>query len=363
MDLARLTTLSRPRPAGRTPSVPGLATVACAAWVLLAGLGGTPGAVAAESPRPPVIRVGIVGLDAHALPWIRILHDPAVKPPLSDLRVVAAVPSFSADIPFSRDSIATHTAELARWGVEAVDGMDTLLPKVDAVMILGIDGRPHLEQARKVFPTRKPLFVDKPVAASLADVVRLFREADASGTPCFSNSALRYGPATVAAASDPKVGRILGCDTFCSSQSILPGHPDLFYYGIHGCDLLFTLMGTGCRTVSRVKTGTADLVTGVWADGRVGTYRGLRQGAAGYGASVFGERGLTRAGQFEGYEPLLAEIARFFVTRRPPVTAESTLEIYAFLEAADESLRREGRPVALDEVLARARREAEGRGE
>ena len=40
-----------------------------------------------------------------------------------------------------------------------------------------------------------------------------------------------------------------------------------------------------------------------------------------------------------GYEPLLVEICKFFRTGKPPVTAEETLEIFAFMEAADESKR------------------------
>jgi hypothetical protein len=45
-------------------------------------------------------------------------------------------------------------------------------------------------------------------------------------------------------------------------------------------------------------------------------------------------------------------------TGKPPVCAEETIEIFAFLEAADESKRQGGAPVSLDEVLAKARAEA-----
>ena len=49
------------------------------------------------------------------------------------------------------------------------------------------------------------------------------------------------------------------------------------------------------------------------------------------------------SGGYGGYEPLVVEIAKFFKTGKPPVSAEETLEIFAFMEAADESKRKGGR--------------------
>jgi predicted dehydrogenase len=316
-------------------------------------------AASASAAPAPAVKVGIVGLDAHAVPWTEIIHDPKAAPPISDLRIVAAVPAPSADIPFSRDNISKNTSRMRELGVEICETIEAMLPKVDAVMVLSIDGRPHLRQARSVFRARKPVFIDKPVAASLAETIVIFREATASGTPCFSNSSLRYSPGTAALANDPKLGRVLGCDAYSNNQSILPGHPSLFYYGIHGCEILFTLMGPGCQTVSRTKGETADLVTGTWNDGRVGTFRGILRGQTGFGAMVFGEKGIASSGKFEGYEPLLVEIAKFFKTGQPPMSVEPTLEIYAFMEAADESLRQGGQPVSIQSVLEKARKEAD----
>ena len=312
--------------------------------------------------QKPEIRVGIIGLDAHAVPWTQIIHDPAAKPPISAMRIVAAYPAFSPDIPFSKENIEQNKETMRKLGVEISGTIEELLLKVDAVMILSIDGRPHLEQARPVFAARKPVFIDKPVASSLAEIVQVFREAEQSGTPCFSNSALRYGPATGGIRNNAELGPVLGCDAYSNSVSILPEHPDLFYYGIHGCEALFTIMGPGCQTVRRVKTETADLVAGEWQDGRLGTLRGIRQGRVGFGATVFAERGIVTAGAFEGYEPLLAEIAQFFKSGKPPISVESTLEMYAFLEAADEKSARNGAAVTLQSVLEKAQQAASAGG-
>ena len=314
-----------------------------------------------ETARAP-IRVGIIGLDAHAVPWTKIITDPKVPAPINGMKVVAAVPAFSADIPFSADNIEKNVQTMREMGVEIVETVDKMLPQVDAVMLLSIDGRPHVAQARPVFAARKPIFVDKPVASSLADVLRIYELARTSGTPCFSSSSLRYSPGIAAMRNDARVGRVLGCDAFSSNAPLEPSHPDLFYYGIHGSELLFTIMGPGCQTVSRVKTPTADLAAGVWADGRLGAYRGILQGQVGFGATVFGDQGIAPSGNFAGYEHLLVEIAKFFRTGQPPVSAEETIEIYTFLEVADESKRQGGVPVSLQSVLEKARKQLTERG-
>ncbi len=326
--------------------------------LIVSGLVITSALRAQDTAAPRSIRVGIIGLDAHAVPWTQIITDPQSPAPIHDMRVVAAVPAFSPDIPFSADNIDKNTQAMRDMGVEIVDSVDALLPKVDAVMLLSIDGRPHPAQAQPVFAAKKPIYIDKPVAASLVDVVRIYESARATGTPCFSSSSLRYSPGIAGMCNDPRVGKVLGCDAYSSNAPLEPSHPDLFYYGIHGTEVLFTIMGPGCKTVSRAKSPTADLVTGVWADGRLGTYRGILQGTVGFGATVFGDQGIAPSGPFGGYEHLLVEIARFFRTGQPPVTADQTLEIYAFMEAADESKRRGGVPVSLDSVLETARKAA-----
>jgi predicted dehydrogenase len=310
-----------------------------------------------ETAKPP-IRVGIIGLDAHAVPWTQILTNPKTQPEIRAMQIVAAVPAYSPDIPFSADNIRQNTQLMRAMGVEIVDTVEAMLPKIDAVLLLSIDGRTHWKQAQPVFAAKKPVFIDKPVAASLTDVVRIYDLAKQTGTPFFSSSALRYSSAVAGMRKDPRVGQVLGCDAYSSNAPLEPSHPDLFYYGIHGCELLFTIMGPGCQTVSRVRAPAADLAAGVWEDGRLGTFRGILRGQVGFGATVFGDKGIVPAGQFGGYEPLLVEIASFFKTGKPPISPEQTLEIYAFLEGADESKRQGGVPVSLKSLLEKAQKAA-----
>src|SRR5690606_8643099 len=149
------------------------------------------------------------------------------------------------------------------------------------------------------------------------------------------SSSLRYmdGIADITAG---KIGKVTGASTY-SPAVLEKTHPDLFWYGIHGVEILYALMGTGCQSLSRVHTEDTDVVTGIWKDGRVGTFRGTRTGKKGYGATVFGEKAIVNLDKFSGYDPLLLQIINFFDTGIPPVKPEETLEIYAFMEAADRS--------------------------
>jgi predicted dehydrogenase len=317
---------------------------------LLAGAA-EPELPAAEPSLP--LKAGIIGLDAHARPWTRIFNNPDAEGELAEMTVTAGYPGGSPDIPQSMQLLEKSVGPVRESGVEIVDSIDALLEKVDVVMILSIDGRKHLEQAKPVFAAGKPVFIDKPVAGSLAEAMEIYRLAEKHNVPCFSSSALRFAPATQAVLSDPQVGDILGCDAF-SPCPLEPHHPDFFWYGIHGVETLFTIMGPGCRAVTRVHAENAEVAVGMWEDNRLGTFRGTRAGRHTYGATVFGSKGNVQAGRFEGYEPLLVEIVKFFKTGRAPVTAEQTLEILAFMEAADESKRQGGRPVSIKKIMEKA---------
>jgi predicted dehydrogenase len=208
-----------------------------------------------------------------------------------------------------------------------------------------------------VLQAKKPVFIDKPVAGSLADAVAIFELARQLDVPCFSSSSLRFSKGILGMRDDKRVGRVLGCEAR-GPCSLEPHHPDLFWYGIHGVEILFTIMGTGCEAVSRVHTDGTEFVVGRWSDGRIGTFRGLREGAHGYGATVYGDKGIAPSGGYDGYEPLAVEIVKFFKSHKPPVSPEETLEIYAFMEAADESKRQGGAPVTLQSVMEKARKAA-----
>ena len=316
-----------------------------------------------EGPVPAVksaakqLRAGIIGLDtSHVIAFTKILNDENAAADVSGCRVVAAYPQGSPDIVSSTIRVPQYTEQMKELGVEIVDSIPALLEKVDVVLLETNDGRPHLEQVIPVLQSGKPVFIDKPIAGSLADAVAIFELARRHNVPLFSSSSLRYG-AGAQALRNGKLGEILGCDAY-SPCSLEKTHPDLFWYGIHGVETLFTVMGTGCQSVTRASSPGLDVVVGTWQGGRIGTFRGIRKGRRGYGGTAFGSKGITPIGASGGYRPLLVEIVKFFRTGNVPVSEQETLEIYAFMEAADESKRQAGQPVTLESVLKKARVEA-----
>ena len=308
----------------------------------------------------PMKRIGIIGLDtSHAIAFTKTFNADPPNPALAGMRVTVAYPHGSRDIEASVSRIPGYTAEVKQLGVTVVDSLPALLEQVDYVLLETNDGRPHLEQALAVFQAGKPVFIDKPVAGSLEDAVAIYEAAKHYKVPVFSCSSLRFME-DAQAARNGSCGKVLGCDTF-SPCSLEKTHPDLFWYGIHGVEILYTVMGPGCQTVNRSSTPDADVVMGTWKEGRIGTFRGMRGGKSGYGGNVFGADKYLPLGNFKGYDPLVLAIGKFFTTGETPVTEEETLEIYAFMEAADESKRQGGATVSVPATLEKARAAARAR--
>lgn len=299
------------------------------------------------------LRLGLIGLDtSHVIAFTKVLNDPDHKQHVPGARVVAAFKGGSPDIPSSRDRVDKFTSTLENdFGVKIHDSIAEMCRHVDAVLLESVDGRPHLRQARPVIQAGKPLFIDKPMAGSLRDVLAIFDLAKKRGVPVFSSSSLRYAKASQEARGGA-IGRIHFAQTG-SPASLEEHHPDLFWYGVHGCEALFTVMGTGCEKVKRETTAEGKIrVTGFWKGNRFGVFEERK----GYGGIARGEKGEMEVGKYDGYPPLLVEVVKFLQSGKPPVAPAETIELFAFMEAADESKRRGGEWVDLAEILAAARK-------
>lgn len=320
------------------------------------------GSAAARGAEP--LRVGMIGLDtSHAPAFTKLLNDPAAPEELAGCRVVVATPQGSPDLQASAARVERFTQEVGDLGVEIVDTIDELVAKCDVVLLESVDGRVHLEQALPVLRAGKPVFIDKPLAASLVDAVAIVEVAQRRKVPLFSSSALRFSPGVQALrhGTQTAIGAARHAETTgpCAHE---PTHPDLFWYGIHGIEALFTVMGPECVAVRRTQaSATTDEVEGRWSGGRTGLFRGDVTGKAAFGGVVTGPQGERRLGEFGGYRPLVVEIVKFFRSGTPPVDPQETLAIMAFMAAADESKRRGGAEVDLTAVLDQARRDAAAR--
>tara|TARA_Y100001934_G_scaffold282678_1_gene397598 strand:- start:1861 stop:2790 length:930 start_codon:yes stop_codon:yes gene_type:complete len=294
------------------------------------------------------IKVGLIGLDtSHAVAFTKILNDPKHPQHVSGGKVVAAFKGGSPDIPSSWDRVDKYTEKLkSEFGVKLYPTIELMCKEIDAVLLESVDGRPHLKQAIPVIEAGLPMFIDKPVAGSLKDALAIFALAKKKGVPVFTSSSLRFAKNTQEVRNG-SIGKVKRCETF-SPCAIEPHHPDLFWYGIHGVESLFTVMGPDCISVKRGLTEDGKIeVVGKWKGGRIGIYREGK----GFGGKAIGDKGKAPVGSFDGYAPLLAEIIPFYKTGKPPVSVDESLAIYAFMEAADESKRRKGAEVKLAEIL------------
>lgn len=318
-----------------------------------AAAGGIVPQVSAQGGDP---RIGMIGLDtSHVTAFTAILNDPAHPNHVPGAKVTAGFKGGSPDMARSYERIEGYTKELQeKWQVEVVDTIPALCGKVDAVMLTSVDGRTHLEQARPVIDAGLPLFVDKPLAASYADAKEIYRLANAKKVPIFSASSVRYYADVKAVAAESKIGDIKGAAVWTGGL-VEPGHPGLFFYGIHGVEFLYTILGPGCDEVSYQVGSEQDVVVGRWKGGRIGTLRVLKEYGRGFGGALFGTRNATaipaRTGRYYPamYSELLQRIVPFYKTGKSPVPDAETLEIMAFMHAAEES-RKNGEPYSMSNL-------------
>jgi len=293
------------------------------------------------------IRVGIIGTDTSHVPaFTQLINDPAAPGHVAGARIVAAYKGGSPDIESSRTRVDGFAEEIrTKYGVEIVPDIATLLTKVDAVMIESVEGRPHLGQARQVIAAHKPLFIDKPLTSTLDDAREIARLAREAGVPWFSSSSLRFADFLV----HMRVPDITGAFTWGPGPFEEHHQLELAWYAIHPIEMLFTLMGTGCEEVTRISGADADEISCRWHDGRIGTVRALRPYGS-YGAIVYRPKEQVIQSPPDpkvDYQPLVREIVQFFQTGKPPVPNAETLEIFAFMDAAQRSKQEGGKPVRL----------------
>lgn len=308
--------------------------------------------LAPQSPPPPSwaarpLRAGIIGTDTSHVPaFTRAFRDH----PEWKITVVAAYKGGSPDLPISANRLEGFARTIREdYGVEMVDSIDALLAKVDVVLLESVDGRPHLAQVTPVLKAGKPVFIDKPLAASLEDARTIVQLAKETGTPFFSTSSVRYHPEIPKVKADRSIGKVSRVQANYQ-LNILEHHPDLYYYGIHGVEALYAVMGRGCERLTRKVSADSDITTCVWSDGRVGIYNGLKPNTKAPVLVLTGSDGTASTSGTGNYDGLVAQIAEFFHTRTPPVDAAETLEVFEFMTAAQISKDKGGAEVRLRDL-------------
>jgi hypothetical protein len=292
------------------------------------------------------LRLGIVGTDtSHAVAFTALLNDPAAPDHLEGARIVAAFKGGSPDIPESANRVDKYAAELqSKYGVEIVPDIATLLTKVDAVLLESVDGRPHLALFREIAKGHKPVFIDKPLASTLRDAQEIVKVAKEAGVPWFTASTLRFSGGMPAL----HIAGLNGAFVWAPGPKEEHHELDLTWYGIHGVEMLYTILGPGCEKVWRTSTADQDVITGQWKDGKIGVLRLIRPYSS-YGATVFSPKEVrtTDKDLYTGYRPMVVEMLKFFRTGVSPVPQQETLEMFEFMDASQRSLKAGSTPVSI----------------
>jgi predicted dehydrogenase len=291
-----------------------------------------------------MIRLGLLDFDtSHAVEFTRRLNHVDIAPDqwVEGAKVVVGCPGESK---LSPERIPGYTEQLKKYGVPLVEKPADMLGKVDAMLIEAVDGSVHLERARPFLENGVPCFIDKPFACTTADAVKLVELAGRKRLPIFSSSALRYAPELVGYAADPTKGKLVGC-TVWGPASRHERNPGLYHYGIHAVEMLYALMGPGCERVTCQSDPGTDVATGQWKDGRLATVRGIRAGKYEFGFVGFAEKGVKAVEVKTAviYRELLKKVVETFATGKPAVDPAVTVEIVAFIEAANRSAANHGR--------------------
>lgn len=289
-------------------------------------------------------RLGIIGTDTSHVPaFTRQFNDSTAPGFIPGFRVVAAYKGGSPDISSSATRVDGFANDLrGTYGVQIVPDIPTLCSMVDGVLLESSDGRRHLEQVRQVIAAHKPLFIDKPLASTLADAREIARLAREAGVPWFTASSLRYADLSRVKSPDNTGVSVWGPGPLEEHHQL-----SLSWYGIHTIEMLYAMMGTGCVTVTQTSSRDSDVVVGVWKDGRIGMAR-MSRPYSDYGVVAFrGQNAVVEHPLKVDYAALDAKIAEFFKTGTPPAPNQETLEIFAFMDAAQRSKDSGGKPANL----------------
>jgi predicted dehydrogenase len=298
-----------------------------------------------------VLRLGIVDCDtSHVYEFARRLNHVDIGPEqwVDSARIVAAYPGTSRVV--DQDRIAEYLTKAQAAGVTLVERPEHLLGQVDAVLVESNEGAVHRERATPFLEAGLPVFVDKPLASTAVDARALVELAARRGVPFLSASSLRFALEVQAVRQGrPDIGELTGADVHAPA-TLHQYNPGLLHYGVHGVEMLYALLGTGCQEVTCSFHEDGEVVTGRWSDGRIGVMRGLRRGARGYGFTAYGENGIHHS--VVGFDFLYRELLKVVVPVLAggpwPVSAEELVEVVAFMEAALASREQGGRPVALE---------------
>lgn len=290
---------------------------------------------------PQPLKIGMIGLDtSHCQTFARLLHDESDPNHIPGARIVAGCPAATPDWDKSAGRVDRFTTMLREeYGAAIFDRPEAVAEASDLVMITAVDGRRHRALFEQIAPQGRPTFIDKPFATSVADAEAMLTLAGKHDLPLMSSSALRYADTFQTAMRDDRLGPIRGIDVFgpMALEGALPG---LLWYGCHGIEMIVAAMGPGCRDIQVVGNENGEMHSLTWDDGRLASYRGIRDGASQFGATIHRKEGFQQidilASDRPFYVGLLEAVLASLPEGRSDVPSDQMREVVRIMELGNQ---------------------------
>ncbi len=279
------------------------------------------------------MKIGLIGNDtSHVEVFANLLHNREHAFYLGGAEFAGYIECHSDDMQLSRERAPHFKEVLNRFGIKRYETIDELDRSVDAWLIVGVDGTRHLEWFSRIVHFQKPVFIDKPVAASLADFDQMTSLSEKWNTPLFSSSSLRFS-VDVQAVKNEEIDFLYAYGPL-PFQEKMPGY---YWYGIHSLEWIDELFNSDVASVERVKLEEYELVHFVFTDGRRAVFRGEYEWKDKFGgtAHIQGKPVHLDLWKMEKpyYVSLLEEMICFFRTGESPVPPGRTRRILEWIEA------------------------------
>ncbi len=285
-----------------------------------------------------MIKIAVIGLDtSHSVSYPALMQGP--KRIISGMKVETCFPFLT---PFTtKKTLAERSEKLAALGVKVTENWDEALDGCDAVMLEINDGSFHLEYFKKVAALGKPVFLDKPLAATLADGRAIMRLARKHQTRVWSSSSI---PFTAEFEKVPKEVPEVRLAHMFGPLGIAPAGDSLIWYGVHVVESIQRLMGPGALNVRAIETpySIAGIIS--YADDRQALMETVKKtGYYGGRAQGFLSGGEQKIYSFvcDNSKPkknFMQAIKSFFQGGPAPVSMASTFEGLAIMAAARKSI-------------------------
>jgi len=305
-----------------------------------------------------MIRLGIIGMspgNAHPYSWSCIING------VFDGAEIAAVgyPAVAAYLTANRDTLGipgarvTHvwtqektiSASIAKTAqiAHVADKLEDMIGAVDAVLLTRDDPEHHVAMARPFIEAGIPLFIDKPLASSTADLA-YFAEQVKAGKFIMSCSSQRYANEI----------RIVKQDIASLGQLELitaVGKKDWIKYGVHLMEGIFSLIDdVPAKSVQHIGKEGQDIVHIEMSNGLHITMHLFMEITGTFQISVFGRNGwrlIDIRNSYSMFRDNIIEFVRSVQEGKPRLDFSKTTNIIRTLVAAAESLQQGGQKIML----------------